>query len=366
MGKDRLQWIETQLGLRNVKCPECRDAQSVPREDFECISVRRFLAQHLHLNPKEIGGLQQDPVQYGCGCVLHLDDMLYLNQQEQRWHDKIDEWGHTYGPVLLDFRRHMEQYPFLGLDHPIGKRIFDSIESLPQICITKENWWRARKPDAKDPSRTFVSDDMLPPDPERVRIPEGRFNHAGQRVLYLGASRDTAAAEALGTQVTQVPLPDSEIPAVEGTYMRVLHESGAHRCHKELAQRDGIVWVQEFLVQSVDRVLDISNWEPTDPEDLPVFVLGILDSYAFREPAATPSGECAGEASSWKPYYLIPRFLADVARRKGYNGIKYCAQRYSNANLVLFNPDSCGCVQEELPVIYEYPDSPFQRGRPVV
>lgn len=39
----------------------------------------------------------------------------------------------------------------------------------------------------------------------------------------------------------------------------------------------------------------------------------------------------------WRPEYFVPRFIADCARKAGFNGIKYRSSRHWLENLVLFS-----------------------------
>jgi hypothetical protein len=41
----------------------------------------------------------------------------------------------------------------------------------------------------------------------------------------------------------------------------------------------------------------------------------------------------------WRPEYFVPRFIADRARKEGFNGIKYRSSRHWLDNLVLFSWD---------------------------
>ena len=137
------------------------------------------------------------------------------------------------------------------------------------------------------------SSDMYPPDPEAIGIPEGRYNHFGQQVFYLAASRDAALAETFDDD-------------------------------------EGIAWLQEFCLTSIADVMKLDIDIDADPESTTdVLAFGLMFSGALDRPAARPVG--------WRPEYLVPRFVADCAKASGFTSISFTSRRHSSRNLVLFS-----------------------------
>jgi RES domain-containing protein len=124
--------------------------------------------------------------------------------------------------------------------------------------------------------------------------PDARFNHAGQSVFYLASSKEVAIAEALGDRPS------------------------------------GLLWIQEFRVNPVGQILDLSVEAEQLPDDQDLLV-ALLESEAFTR--------AGGEAdSNWKPGYLLPRFIADCAKHSGHAGIQYPSARAYGDNVVLLDP----------------------------
>jgi hypothetical protein len=87
--------------------------------------------------------------------------------------------------------------------------------------------------------------------------------------------------------------------------------------------------VQSFEITSLNRVLDLRG---VSSRSL-LYAALVFDRYLDRS---------VDHTSSWKPEYLVPRFVADVARRKGFDGIAYWTTKVFSAaggsNLVIFHP----------------------------
>lgn len=206
--------------------------------------------------------------------------------------DKIEsmwfEWKERYSNRLGEFFDFLEKYPYLGITHDIGAEIYATVASFPQRDIERRTGFKGRAGTA----RVKSPKDMYPPDPAAVKIPEGRFNHFGQRVFYLANSEEGAAKEGL--------------------------------------EEPGKVWLQKFRIENATKILDLTVDPAEEPEarkNLLTFGLiygGELRTFVERE-------------KGWKPEYFVPRFIADCARKEGFNGIKYKSSRYYLENLVLFS-----------------------------
>lgn len=190
---------------------------------------------------------------------------------------------------LEELAAHLSRFPYLGLAHPVGKRIAQAVRRAPKVELAAADWHRARLPSG--PERH----DSRALGPPPATWSEGRFNHFGQTVFYLASSEYGACAET----------------------------APARRC---------IVWVQRFRVRRFRGLLDLAG--ATDPDrGMPrgagaALLTAGLNAVAER---LRPDPD-----SPWKPEYFVPRFVADVARAAGFRGILYCSTRFDGYNAVLF------------------------------
>ena len=152
------------------------------------------------------------------------------------------------------------------------------------------------------PSRIFDNNDMLPPNPQDVPISEGRFNHFGQGHWYLGDSIDLCGAEC---------------------------------SHK----KNCVLWFQKVEIEQATDILDLAkdyiynyfNPDNTDGYSLPIAVAALLWSGIL-----TKEQQIKG---FWKPEYFITRYIADICKEKGINGIIYPSSLYSSGrNVKGINP----------------------------
>jgi RES domain-containing protein len=138
---------------------------------------------------------------------------------------------------------------------------------------------------------------MVAPPPEAAKA-EGRFNHYGQVVLYLGSSPTGALAEVL-----------------------------------DRSDGECVAWLQEFRVSSVAKVIDLTSPEPWQADTRSLLTVGLEHNLRHWVPDAT---------SPWKPEYFVPRFIADGAREAGLEGVMFESHKHYEKNLVLFNPTHTG------------------------
>lgn len=231
---------------------------------------------------------------FSCGTPFNItcDVGIKTNEQrrdEQRQDKLWDRWSKNYQRKFNEFAEHLEKYPYLGLAHSLGKEIFQNIEHLARHQIQQQSWFRGR---LVENHVMQVSKDLLPPDPKRFAIPEGRFNHFGQRVFYLSATKEGAAREVLGKE-------------------------------------GGLAWVQEFEVGTISDIVDLSSGLiNTPPQDISALRFGLGYTKALARPVERSNG--------WKPEYFVPRFLADCLKRVGVNGVIFRSQYHYSDNLVLF------------------------------
>lgn len=220
-----------------------------------------------------------------CGAPISRGDAVGVKTQaesedERQW----VQWHKQFDKSFKEFSEHLEKFPYLGMKHRVGKKIFKTITSAQTIAIKEETWCRARKPDG---ALNFSATDMVPP---LKPLSEGRFNHYGQRVFYLAEGEYTAASEALDE--------DSE----------------------------SIAWIQSFKIKDILKVLNLESYEYQS--GAPYLTTGLSSKISAQK---------ADLKSPWKPQYFIPRFIADCARKHGLNGIKFRSSKTSKYNLVLFS-----------------------------
>ena len=138
---------------------------------------------------------------------------------------------------------------------------------------------------------------MGAPDPARVYIKEGRYNHTGQSILYLSSSKSTAL-------------------------------------HEVMTKNENLCAIQKYKVRRLDNILDLrAEYGDINP-DLSIIHLAIVYNGFTGD---RPTGN-----SCWKPEYFVPRFVADIARYSKCQGILYNSAVGPGENLVVFRPKCKG------------------------
>lgn len=221
-------------------------------------------------------------------------------------HDVIKE-------KLVDFNNFIIDFPYLGILHPVGKEIFNCIAEAPTYNIVEETWHRARL--LNDESRIFNSDEMRTPDPNKVYIKEGRYNHTGQSFLYLAIDQKTSFLE--------------------------IKKNKENTCV-----------IQEFIIRDLMNVLDLRFDYSDIPTDVNIIYLALIYNGYLNK--------ISDNKSSWKPEYFIPRFLADAARKYGYSGMLYNSAVSFEFNLAIFNEKSVTIIPKGEPYLYEEEKHPLE------
>jgi hypothetical protein len=245
-----------------------------------------------------------------CGSPLERTMDVGIRHDFERAHDeRLNEARDRYEDELWDFVHHLEAYPFLGASHELGQRIAEMIDEFPTLSVEDHLWHRAR---AIRSGREFGPEDLLPPNPDEVDIPAGRYHHPGQPQWYLASEPAAAVAEV----------------TTAGEQM---------------------AWVQDFRVRQLDNVLDLRSWTPHDRrafdeyEDLSEFPL-IAIALVFSDTLTQRSDDESGQQHS---EHYPSRYVADLARLRGNNGILFRSARHLDENLVIFDPAfECGPVGE--------------------
>jgi len=250
-----------------------------------------LLLQELDIPEEVWDEVLEEVVCQNCGHSVELSDIVGTKpEEEEKLEELYDRLEKVLGPKLDDFQSHLEQWPYLGLKHPIGKKILKQIKDFPIVSIRNEVWYRARAP--KSGCNMNVAE-LLPPDPAKVVIPEGRYNHFGQQAFYLSASAEAAALETL------------------------------------IDDKEGIAWTLDFRIKFVKQVLDLKSQVGFPNTSLGLLPFGLIYGGNLEHKVMRDRG--------WKPEYFVPRFISDCARMSGLNGIKFMSTKSWQSNLVLFS-----------------------------
>jgi hypothetical protein len=235
-----------------------------------------------------------------CGSeVGRYDEVGTLHGFEVEHERRIEDAERKYADRLYKFSHYLRSYPYLGAEHQVGRELLKLVKLFPKIGLGKQTWYRARVVlDGNMPN------DLGPPEPDLVAIPEGRFNHFGQAHWYL-ASTDVAAA------------------------------MECSRC----GQR--VVAVQGWHIDRLANVLDLRAWLADGDSiqdgaertaEVPLLGLALIfGDFTTMSPQAQ---------AGWKPEYFVPRFIADAAKEAGFEGIIYKSERHMSENLVVFDRKS--------------------------
>jgi hypothetical protein len=209
------------------------------------------------------------------------------------------EW---YNKPLSDLKKrvdsfslHLQSSPMLGLQHEVGKFILDHISDLPKINLNNQIYYRARELKSMIP---YSESEMWNPPVGKVSIGEGRYNHFAKSYLYMADDEDTVFKEV--------------IPAWHRT------------CS-----------MARFEVVECKNILDLRRVSYYNDDRNSILFSLLHYMLVFEGAISQPV-----ENEFVKSEYLIPRFLADAARIKRFNGIIFNSTKNPNGeNLVLFNPE---------------------------
>ncbi len=187
-----------------------------------------------------------------------------------------------------------KETPFLLLEHDFCRNVLTAVRSLAATLPHKridQHLFRGRS-EIDGPIPEFVKEFDFPP--SRI-VQEGRFNHSGHSVMYLGSDVET--------------------------------------CHAELRHAPSII--AEFKFQSELRVLDLV--EPYQDDRATLEHADLLNCLVYSALVSARQ-----ESDGWdRPHYVVSRFVTDCARASSIDAIRYPSTRRSerNFNLVVINPE---------------------------
>lgn len=178
---------------------------------------------------------------------------------------------------VFEFYRHLVKFPMLGIQHPIGERIFNEINKVTLQTFEQIELYRVRSRNLNKRAIPYTDIEMFEA-PYGV-AGHGRFNVIGQGELYTCSSRNVA--------------------------------------------------LKEIAVESSDLSYDIIKWKLNQPVRL--LDLSSYDSLLVQYTSFDMS-------TSNKQEYLIPNFLSQCVKFHGITGIRYKSITDSNAkNYVFFD-----------------------------
>jgi len=186
--------------------------------------------------------------------------------------------------------------PFLMLDHPFARRVFDQIRNLASMAASHPlsvPIYRARL--AADVARLGQDPGALKTyaPPPAAYVGEGRFNHAGSPMLYAASSPAVAAAE-LG------------------------HPGDASH-------------VAKLHITAELKILDLVDLEE-----------GSEGFELMKALASSALLSAPHRGDGWlKPQYVFSRFVADCARSAGFDAIRYGSTKLvAGSNIVILDPSA--------------------------
>jgi hypothetical protein len=202
--------------------------------------------------------------------------------------------------VPADFERTIREVaetahatPFLLVEHDFCRQVRAAIRSVAAVSKTQ----RIMQPLCRGRSQAHgpIPDEIVAFDyPPPKYVQEGRYNHAGQPVLYIASDVET--------------------------------------CHAELRFAPSVVLEFEMLIEL--RILDLID--PYSQNSSAIAHADLLNCLVYSAMVSAWQDD-----SGWhRPHYVVSRFVADCARASGLDAIRYPSTRRtgSNFNLVIVNP----------------------------
>ena len=185
-----------------------------------------------------------------------------------------------------------DESPFLLLEHEFCRQVLSAIRALAGTINPEpltQHLFRGRSEVRGPIEESIHAFDFPPP----MYVQEGRYNHSGHSVLYLGSDVET--------------------------------------CHAELRNTESLI--VELAISGNFRILDLISPYKADQSNL--IDTDLLNCLVYSSLVSSKQ-----EVNGWhRPHYTVSRFVADCARSSGIDAIKYPSTRKSggNYNLVLLN-----------------------------
>jgi hypothetical protein len=249
-----------------------------------------------------------------CGGNLLTDSrvavkIIPINIQEQN--KRI--WKKDHEKNFENFLLYLEDFPFLGMKHLIGKEISRIIGEFPKVDIVNDNYYRGR---VFEEGKIPTSDDMGPP-PYGKCAEIHRFNYPNMIHFYLADSEATMRLELEKT---------SRFEGKRGKnfFQRILNLI----CNWKLKKA---IWIQKVNINEISNILDLRKYYKPWENIKNAFIAGIIEEQYFMRTSGNKQLELIN--------YIFSNFLSDLAKKNDFNGICYhSCKNKEGENLVIFGP----------------------------
>lgn len=250
-----------------------------------------------------------------CESTVSISTLVVkVSEQELRYAAQAKRFDKKYGRDIIEFKKFLIQYPMLGATHPFAPVLSQAIKRAKKTLLMPRTWYHASNNTTKP---------VLPLRRQEKAAKAGRFHQIGQMVIYVGNDQKTAVVEVLRKPI-------------EG-------------------RQHGIAEVK--LLEPL-AILDL-RWRRSDERD-PTghwILRNVVDRRFISDPTDDSDESC--------PQYRLPQYIADLARKHGFQGILYDSTRpsaYNNPeafghNLVIFHPLPQYTVYSEMICEFAEPDN---------
>lgn len=196
---------------------------------------------------------------------------------------------------IQSLHEHLTNFPMLALENPVAQKVHKIIPEFPTFTLLEDTvLFRARVLENINPYKDI---EMWNPPVEKVHVYEGRYNHYGQSYLYLASNVKTAMKET-------TPI-----------------------WHRACS-------IAEFQVAKKLELLDL-RLEQMDESKYEQDAIMVHYMLIYRGALARKTKNIF-----YKPEYAVPRFVADVAKMYGFEGIIFNSTKDNGENIVLFHPNA--------------------------
>ncbi|MEY8757926.1 RES family NAD+ phosphorylase [Peribacillus frigoritolerans] len=182
----------------------------------------------------------------------------------------------NFEDTLKEIAAVAEDTPFLLYEQPFVKKVCKEIETISKTIKTSDVVNPLFRATQFEEIAHYKNDRFLP---KREYINEGRYNHAGQPVLYVGEDDLT--------------------------------------CYFETREPEEGIMLARVEIQTEMKILDLMD-ENLDNND-------IIQAIKFSSLMSSPK---EGEGP-YKPHYIFTRLVADVAKSVGFDAIRYPSIRFN-------------------------------------
>ncbi|MEX3625021.1 RES family NAD+ phosphorylase [Viridibacillus arvi] len=186
------------------ECQHCNDDIIVVAQKYgdpSDLSMVYELVEGYELPSNIIENVYRNICCSGCGSDLESDQPYVTSYEVERWYrNEVDIVVNTFGFTESEgneFINYLLENPMLGLNHPIGQKIFKKIHSkdIPGIKTVEsgERLFRGRKRNNLERIATYIPDELWNP-PEGIPG-QGRYNPPGISSLYLASNAEVIISE---------------------------------------------------------------------------------------------------------------------------------------------------------------------------